>query len=87
MANHKSAKKRARQNTKRQERNRAQRSALRTVLKTLSDEATATGEELKTKLRQAEKALRKAASSGLIPKQRASRKISRLYKAKSAQSK
>lgn len=80
MANHKSAVKRARQNPKRQERNRTRRSALRTVLKTLADDVTATGEELQTQLRKAEKALRKAASAGLIPKERASRKISRLHK-------
>lgn len=81
MANHKSAVKRARQNKKRQERNRAQRSALRSVVKAVAEGTAATGEELKNQLRRAEKALRKAASAGLIPKNRASRKISRLYKA------
>jgi ribosomal protein S20 len=56
LANHKSAKKRARQCLKRRDRNRHVR------------------------LRDAERALRKAASKGVISKKQASRRLSRLAK-------
>ncbi len=83
MAQHKSAKKRARQTVKRNARNRAVRSELRGGVKearTANDSGDAEGAA--GALRRAEALLRRAASKGVIPKQRASRTISRLAKAK-----
>ena len=84
MANHKSAIKRARQNEKRRIRNRAGRSTLRTALKsfeaTVEENPGASAEQLKATM----SALAKAAKKGLIPTQRASRKIARLSKRVSA---
>lgn len=79
MANHKSALKRIRQNEKRRIRNKGIRSKLRTRFNQF-ESAVASGD-----LAQAEKAftvavseLDRAASKGVIPKSRASRKTSRL---------
>ena len=82
MARHKSAQKRARQDVKRRERNRTLRSRTRSVVKSLRAELEAGAAGLAEKLREAESALRKAASKGVIPKRRASRQVSRLAKAK-----
>lgn len=82
MANHKSAKKRARQTLRRNARNRHERSRVRTAVKKLraaideGDSETAAN-ELKT----AESLIRRAATKGILPKQRASRTVSRLNKA------
>jgi small subunit ribosomal protein S20 len=81
LAQHKSAKKRARQTIKRRARNRNIGSAVKTGVKAFraaadsGDEAATT-----TSLREAESLLRRAASKGVIPKKRASRSISRLAK-------
>lgn len=78
MANHKSARKRARQAEKRRVRNRQVRTRLRSALKeahqALAGGAAAPGGELRT----AESLLRRAASKGVIPKKRASRLVSRM---------
>ena len=81
MANHKSAKKRARQTIKRTERNRHTRSRVKSAVKNART-ALAAGdtEETATALKAAEGVLRRAASKGAIPKKRASRSVSRLAK-------
>lgn len=81
MANHKSAKKRARQCLKRRDRNRHVRTGLNTVVRTTRT-AIASGESeaAGTALRDVERALRKAASKGVISKKQASRRLSRLAK-------
>ena len=82
MARHKSAQKRARQDVKRRERNRTLRSRTRSVVKSLRADLETGAAGLDEKLKEAESALRKAATKGVIPKRRASRQVSRLAKAK-----
>jgi small subunit ribosomal protein S20 len=81
VARHKSAQKRARQDAKRRDRNRAVRSRARTVVRSLRSDLASGAEGADEKLRLAEHALRKAATKGVIPKRRASRLVSRLAKA------
>ena len=81
MARHKSAQKRARQDAKRRDHNRAIRGRTRSVVKELRAEITSGGAGVEQQLKQAESALRRAASKGVIPKGRASRLVSRLHKA------
>ena len=81
MANHKSAVKRARQALRRRARNRNLRSRMRTAVKQARATLATGGEAAGTALKEAESELRRAASKGLIPKQRASRHVSRLAKA------
>lgn len=79
MATHESARKRARQSLKRRARNRHLRSGLRSALKhARSTLAGGDAEAVPTALREAESALRRAASKGVIPRKRASRLVSRL---------
>lgn len=79
MANHPSALKRVRQSQKRRLRNRSVNSAVRTAIKKFSTAiATNEVEAVKTTLRDATSVLDRAASKGVIPKGRVSRKISRL---------
>lgn len=80
MASHKSAEKRARQDAKRRERNRAIRARTRSVLKGVREDLEAGTGDPAARVRQAESALRRAASKGVIPKRRASRLVSRLAK-------
>jgi small subunit ribosomal protein S20 len=82
LANHKSAEKRARQSLKRRTRNRAVKSEVRSVVKTLrasidKGDSQAAGPQLKA----AESALRRAATKGVIPSRTASRSVARLAKA------
>jgi small subunit ribosomal protein S20 len=81
VANHPSARKRARQNKKRRAANVQLRSSVKTAVKnarvSLSDPKT----DAVTAVRRAESALSRAASKGVIPKGRVSRKVSRLMKA------
>ncbi len=77
MAQHKSAKKRARQNLKRRARNRHIVSGVRSAVKSLR---SATAEDAPAALRQAERTIRRAASKGVISKKQASRNVSRLAK-------
>ncbi len=75
---HPSAQKRHRQNLKRQERNRAIKSRVRNAVKVAS-EAIAKGESAATeKLREAARALQKAASKGTVHRNTARRQIARL---------
>ena len=82
MATHKSAEKRARQAEKRRVRNRAVRSHVKTrVARVRSALAGGDASGAAQQLREAERALRKAASQGVIPVQRASRTVARLARA------
>ncbi len=87
MERHANALKAARQAKKRNERNRNQRAGLRTVVKKVRSTITAKGkpEELKktlpSLLNEAQRALMKAASKGLIKTGNASRQIARLSSA------
>jgi small subunit ribosomal protein S20 len=79
MARHKSAAKRARQEEKRRTRNRGVRSRVKNAVKKLRTTLeSGDAEQSALALREAEGMLRRAASRGVIPKQRASRQISRL---------
>ncbi|MBW2315616.1 MAG: 30S ribosomal protein S20 [Deltaproteobacteria bacterium] len=78
MADHKSARKRARQTPIRQERNKAVRTRLRTTLKQAREAVDGGADDAETRVRQAERELRRAASKGVIPAGRASRLVSRL---------
>jgi small subunit ribosomal protein S20 len=81
MANHKSAKKRARQTVKRNETNRARRSSIRTLAKEAeAAAASGKGAEALKALRKAESALAKGASRGTLHWKTAARKTSRLAK-------
>jgi small subunit ribosomal protein S20 len=81
LAQHKSAKKRARQEVKRTARNRSVRSRVKTGMKRFQatlEEGDA--DQTTSALRTAEGLLRRAASKGVIPEKRARRHISRLAK-------
>ena len=81
MPNIKSASKRMRQNIKRRAANRAQRSALRTAEKKIAVAvAQNDAEATKASLTPALKIIGKSASKGLISKNAASRKASRIMK-------
>jgi small subunit ribosomal protein S20 len=81
LANHKSAQKRIRQSEKRRAHNKSIRSAMRTVVKNARAALeSGDGEVAKSKLRDAEASLRRAASKGIIPKKRADRAVSRMSK-------
>jgi len=82
MANHKSAKKRARQALVRRARNRDITTRTRTVVKGVHD-AVARGDAAaaKEQLGAAEQALRKAGSKGVLPQSRVDRSVSRLARA------
>lgn len=81
MANHKSAEKRNRQAQVRRLRNRANRSKMKTAVKSLN-EAIESGnaEQARTALAATVPVIAKTASKGTIHKKNASRKISRLTK-------
>jgi small subunit ribosomal protein S20 len=79
MAQHKSAKKRARQNLARRTRNRTVRSRLKTAIKYARAALAGTdGAVASDALRKAEGEIRKAASKGVLSKKQASRRVSRL---------
>ena len=76
-----SAMKRARQNVKRNLRNKSVLSSVKTVIKKVEDAITTGDKEAAKKaLHQAIQSLTKAASKGVLHKNTASRKISRLTK-------
>lgn len=79
MANHKSAEKRARQTEKRTERNRARRSRLRTFVKKV-ELAIESGDAgaAETALKAAQPELARGVSKGVVHRNTASRKLSRL---------
>lgn len=78
MANTSSAKKAVRTHAKRTERNKSVRTSMKTAIKKVVSAEPATAQEA---LRKAVKALDHAASKGVIHKNKASRKKSRLAKA------
>ncbi len=79
MANHPSALKRARQSEKRRLRNRSVNSAVRTAVKKFNSAIiTHEVETVKVALKDVCSRLDRAASKGVLPKGRVSRKISRL---------
>ena len=79
MANHKSALKRARQSEERRLRNRSRKTRMKNVLKAVEEAvAQKSPEAAATALKAAVSILDKAAGKGLIHKNKASRKISRL---------
>ena len=79
MANHKSAFKRARQNKKRQLRNKSQKTKIKNVTKALEAAiAEKSPAEVREHMRLAQKAIAKTAANGTIHKRTASRNISRL---------
>lgn len=87
MATHKSAEKRARQSERRRLRNRQIRSRIKTLVGDVRESAAAGRlDEAGEKLRSAESALAKAVSKSVVPKKRASRRISRLAKSLHRQS-
>ncbi len=79
MANSPQAKKRARQNERRQDVNKARRSRIRTFIRKV-EEAISSGnaDEAKTALQQAQPELMRGVTKGVVHKSTASRKISRL---------
>jgi small subunit ribosomal protein S20 len=79
LAQHKSAKKRARQNLARRARNRSVRSRLKTAIKYARAALAGTdGAAASDAIRKAEREIRKAASKGVLSKKQASRRVSRL---------
>jgi len=79
VANHVSALKRAKQSEKRRIRNKSALSAMKTEIKKVQLALLGKDKELKkTALKAAISSLARTASKGIIPKKRASRKISRL---------
>ncbi|MCZ6917478.1 MAG: 30S ribosomal protein S20 [Gemmatimonadetes bacterium] len=78
MPNSKSAKKRMRQATTRRQRNRAQRSVLRTAVKRVR--AAGSGKDAQAAYREAERMLDRAAQRHLIHPNKAARDKSRLRK-------
>lgn len=80
MANIKSQVKRNRQTLKRQERNKAVRSKMRTQTKSVVAAATEGSDDVEAKLRLAVKQIDKAANKGIIHKNTAARRKSRLMK-------
>ena len=85
MANHKATKKSARQDLRRRERNRSIRSGVRSMIKALR-QAIESGdtENVAPRFKAAERAIRKAASKGVLAKRTADRKVSRLARAANA---
>ncbi len=81
MANHKSAEKRVRQNAKRNEINRSNRSKLRTQIKKLRSAVSATEKKLSNELlNPTVSTIDKAVNKGIIHKNTAARYKSRLTK-------
>ena len=81
MMRHKSAEKRARQNKKRYQRNRAIKSSVKTGVKNLTTVLEAKNrEESVPALKKVISTISRAASKGVLHKKTASRKISRLTK-------
>lgn len=79
MANHKSAKKRAKQNIVRRERNKVQKSKGKSIVKKLRDAISAKNKELAQGLfKEAQAFLAKLGRKGVSTPQTASRKTSRL---------
>lgn len=85
MANIKSQIKRNRQNAKRHERNKAEKSALKTSTKKVGAAVSeGDGEAAQERFREVARSLDKAASRGIVHKRTAARRKSRLAKAVNA---
>jgi len=82
MANVKSAEKRNRQNIKRRERRGSARAAVKTAAAKTFEAIKADAKGAFAAISSAASVIAKAAQKGTIPKGRASRKISRLHKAR-----
>jgi small subunit ribosomal protein S20 len=80
MANIKSQKKRNRQNERRHERNKAVRTELKTRVKVAGTAIDTNDDDADALVQAAQKRLGKAASSGVIHKNAAARRTSRLMK-------
>jgi small subunit ribosomal protein S20 len=80
MANIKSQKKRILTNARRQERNKAVRSQLKTRVKSADQAATQSAEDVDEQVRRAVKALDMAAAKGIIHKNQAANRKSKLMK-------
>lgn len=78
MANHKSAKKRAKQNQVRRLRNKMVKTSIKNLNKKIRTDQE--DGDINTMMQQAQSALHKAAKKGVIHKKTASRKISKLQK-------
>ena len=79
MANHKSAKKRARQTIVRTDRNKSRRSEVRTLVKNLRAAIVEKNKDVATKLlTTAQSKIAKLAKKGVLKAKNAARKISRL---------
>ena len=79
MANHKSSEKRARQTTRRTERNRVRKSRVGTALRKVNEAVDAKDYKgAMEALNVAQSELARAASRGALPKKRMARKMSRL---------
>ena len=79
LANHKSAEKRNRQNTKRNERNKVYRTMVKNATKNVLEEVTNKNQtEANKELKNAEKVISRVASKGVLHRRAASRKISGL---------
>jgi small subunit ribosomal protein S20 len=80
VANNKSAEKRVRTSLKRRAMNRSQKSALKTTVKRVEQAIAENDPNLEANLQTMIKSLDKAAAKGLIHKNKAARKKSRLMK-------
>ena len=81
MANHKSAEKRARQNINRRMRNKASKTRIKNVVKDVQQAVNDKSlETAQSKLNAAKSVIDRAAKKGVIHKNTAARKISRLSK-------
>lgn len=76
MANHKSSLKRIKQTTVRTERNRAYRTKMRNIIKAVVQSTNK--EEAEANFKAANKELHKMVTKGILKKETASRKVSRL---------
>ncbi|WP_321777157.1 30S ribosomal protein S20 [Sulfurimonas sp.] len=85
MANHKSSIKRIRQTIKKTERNRFYRTRLKNIVKDVTTAIEAGNkEEAATAFQVANKQIHKFVSKGILKKETAARKVSRLHKAVNA---
>jgi small subunit ribosomal protein S20 len=80
MANIKSQKKRNRQNERRRERNKAVRTELKTRVKVATAAVETEAEDAQELVQSAQKRLGKAASAGIIHKNQAARRTSRMMR-------
>ncbi len=80
MANHKSAEKRVKQSEKKRIRNRMVKARMRTIIKDVRKLDAQNPEEAREKLNEAKSVIARAARKGIIHRNNASRKISRLSK-------